>query len=350
MKPFIFILFSFVCSLSYAQLPTTNISISQVKSTLGASTYELSDLASHQNINKWSSHKPVDYPSNYNAGNYGLNINASTMGSFYLGDWEYRDRIEYSLGQFRSYNHSASPPVSNEQYQSADTYDAASFFAPTFSTTSDIQIEEILDQYGGAWDAANPLYFGVRLDLNGNTYYSVESTDIRTYPSTGVHFDFSDSKFYSFGTGTVSYRTFVTTEYYSSLDLFTGTELAANPNDQDNLIFELPNGRGTFEKITQPSNIEPAFYAGTVPIDFGITGTVTRGDGFLYYTVTNNSGSATNVTPTLHVTDLSGNILTPDKVGLTVSAPIGTSTPFIFAFDRGWTADYNQKYIVSLSL
>lgn len=99
------------------------ISISQVQKTLNASTNKLSELCTHESINKWSFKKPLDINKNkiddidIYAHDCGFDLNNITTtkieevinnaGKF---TWEYmRPKNCYRLGDFDGYNHSELP-------------------------------------------------------------------------------------------------------------------------------------------------------------------------------------------------------------------------------------------------
>lgn len=78
-------------------LPTTNITTTSVKNTLGEDSNAVSHLATSPNINKWSKSKPQS-STNYT---YGLDLS---------NNWSYATPTSnYTLGSFRGYNHTALP-------------------------------------------------------------------------------------------------------------------------------------------------------------------------------------------------------------------------------------------------
>lgn len=110
-------------------IPETNISIIDVKETLGESTYDLGKLCKSSKINPWSLYKPISCknPANWPAGtdgNYGLTpkilSSASEVVDVYDGEnngWIYTppsggENSPYRLGDFCGYCHNAIKGVS----------------------------------------------------------------------------------------------------------------------------------------------------------------------------------------------------------------------------------------------
>lgn len=119
-----------------AALPTTGISTSLVKTTLGAATNDVGSLCSHPNINKWSKWKPVS--SNKHEGitttdlinkKFGLDIISKStifdLLTYYSTNsiWNYLKPAggassPYRLGDFRNYDHSAYKAFNTTQLNS----------------------------------------------------------------------------------------------------------------------------------------------------------------------------------------------------------------------------------------
>lgn len=110
-------------------IPEKNISIIDVKETLGESTYDLGKLCKSSKINPWSLYKPISCknPDNWPAGtdgNYGLTpkilSSASEVVDVYDEEnngWTYTppsggENSPYRLGDFRGYCHTAIKGVS----------------------------------------------------------------------------------------------------------------------------------------------------------------------------------------------------------------------------------------------
>jgi hypothetical protein len=81
-------------------LPTTDISISAVKAVLSESTNNLSELCTSANLNQWAKYKPAKY----GIGNDAWSENAVARGAASATQG-------YRLGDFRGYNHDATPPL-----------------------------------------------------------------------------------------------------------------------------------------------------------------------------------------------------------------------------------------------
>lgn len=99
-------------------LPSSNISVSMVRNELGASTNDVGSLCSHANINKWSKWKPVPFDktsglteSDLISVSCGLDRNPQTQVISYIKPRGGTYNEYYRLGDFRNYNHLATPPV-----------------------------------------------------------------------------------------------------------------------------------------------------------------------------------------------------------------------------------------------
>ena len=99
-------------------LPSTNISTSLVGNTLGTSSRDVGTLCTHPSINKWSKYKPV--PLNKTSEltdadlisvSCGLSRNPQTQEISYSKPRGGLYNEYYRLGDFRTYNHLAVPPV-----------------------------------------------------------------------------------------------------------------------------------------------------------------------------------------------------------------------------------------------
>lgn len=99
------------------------ISISQVKNTLNASTTKLSELCTHESINKWSFKKPLDINKNkiddidiyqsdcgFDFDNITTTKIAEVIANAGKFTWTYqRPKSYYRLGDFDGYNHNELP-------------------------------------------------------------------------------------------------------------------------------------------------------------------------------------------------------------------------------------------------
>lgn len=172
-------------------LPTTGISTSLVKSTIGAATNDVGTLCAHPNINRWSKWKPISYQSlvgltedQLKSSNCGMIIPSfTTVGAlvdYYNNNpslkWEYNKpsggaNSPYRLGDFRGYEHSA-----------IKFYNV---LIPEFSVGIGgvtVEMPMTLSQGSMVWSdlygiEPSSLYFGVR-GSNGQTV--VESENILT--------------------------------------------------------------------------------------------------------------------------------------------------------------------------
>jgi hypothetical protein len=111
-------------------LPNSNISVSMVKSELGASTNDVGQLCIHPNVNKWSKWKPVRHSSknplteeqliSVGCGLRRNNINEIIYDKPRGGISPYDE--PYRLSDFKSYNHHAIPPVYPEIIEVKDRF------------------------------------------------------------------------------------------------------------------------------------------------------------------------------------------------------------------------------------
>ena len=102
-------------------LPNTNITTTLVGQTIGSGSRDVGTLCTHPNINKWSKWKPVQLDkteglteSDLISVACGLSRNPQTQAISY---WKPRGGMNneyYRLGDFRNYNHLATPPVNVE--------------------------------------------------------------------------------------------------------------------------------------------------------------------------------------------------------------------------------------------
>lgn len=128
------------------------ITISQIKKTLNADTSKLSELSTHDNINKWSFKKPLDINKNkiddidiYQA-DCGFDLNSITTtkiaevinnaGKF---TWVYkRPTCCYRLGDFDGYNHNELPWFQSEFNNGSTTITQSTAYNITISFNGDM--------------------------------------------------------------------------------------------------------------------------------------------------------------------------------------------------------------------
>lgn len=128
------------------------ITISQVKNTLNASTNKLSELCTHESINKWSYKKPLDINKNkiedidiYKA-DCGFNFDniTTTKVSEVINNagkftWVYkRPTCCYRLGDFDGYNHSELPWFQSEFNNGTTSITQSTAYNLTISFTGDM--------------------------------------------------------------------------------------------------------------------------------------------------------------------------------------------------------------------
>lgn len=326
-------------------LGTTNITTAIVKSVLGEDSNAVSHLVTSPYINKWSRHKPTTNISR-DVFDFGLTLTSGTLNAIPTGTWTYRTRTsDFRLGDFREYNHTAVPPTENEVYQVDDTYETSAFFPPDFLAVNDITMSEVMAEIG-SW---SEWHFGVAMKSSSSQYiYSVNSQNIKpTVLTTGTYFHFSNAKFYAFpATGTYNYVAFLTPNYESALDLILNSELSGTQENYP--VFVLPNGYGSFQRITTPPvPQEPLFAVGFLPTGFAVTGTVTRGDNHVHYTITNSTGSAKNIDVTLIVTQ--NGVQLYDSTTNSITSETGVNVGRTINTWHGALADYDQVFTISIA-
>jgi hypothetical protein len=263
-----------------------------VKSTLGASIDEWSQLILHANINKWSKYKPVrgTYPAS-SSGKYGLDLSLwnNSTGTFSPSNWDYlRPRggvyfESYRTGDFRGYEHNSSltlPPAyckDSDQEENSVLYPSQPSGAVASntakgkfnSTTSSVRLTVTdlgLQNY----------YFGVLLITpSGRKYIQTVNTTLgSSSESTGLLLTYSaalespTSEDWSFvnlpkETGSfTAYYVISNTNYYSNAGVWT-----ENPSGT---IYRLPSGSvtGLTFKNSFTFTVQDWIYAETGSLSF----------------------------------------------------------------------------------
>lgn len=126
-------------SYSNGKISETNISYSDVKSAIGASSNDIGTLCKHSGINKWSAHKPISVKANslgindmknYNYGltpvTGALSFIITAMKSASTRNWVYTkpsggENSPYRIGDFRLYNSQAGSPFRSFGAESVNT-------------------------------------------------------------------------------------------------------------------------------------------------------------------------------------------------------------------------------------
>lgn len=128
------------------------ITISQIKNTLNASTNKLSELCTHERINKWSFKKPLDINKNkiddidIYAHDCGFDLNnitttkiAEVINNAGKFTWEYKRPTNcYRLGDFDGYNHSELPWFACEFNNGTTSITQSTAYNLTISFTGDM--------------------------------------------------------------------------------------------------------------------------------------------------------------------------------------------------------------------
>ena len=128
------------------------ITISKVKKTLNASTTKLSELCTHNAINKWSYKKPIDVAKNkiddidnyahdcgYDYNNITTTKIAEVINNAGKFTWAYkRPKNCYRLGDFDGYNHSEAPWFACEFNNGTTSITQSTAYNITISFTGDM--------------------------------------------------------------------------------------------------------------------------------------------------------------------------------------------------------------------
>lgn len=159
-----------------AKLGANNISVTLVKSTLGAGTNDIGTLCKHENINMWSRWKPIKYSGitltedALKNNNYGIKIKQdffSSIGTIITRNWEYvrptgGASSMYRLGDFRNYVHDAKPVFDKLQDISITITDQQSGIR-TFRVFSPVQVSGgvTVDNLQAGGQYIKDLHFGI---------------------------------------------------------------------------------------------------------------------------------------------------------------------------------------------
>lgn len=200
-------------------LPTTNLTITDIKTVLGATTNKVSDLCTHPNINMWSRRKPVqdnrtkvpfDEVGNGNNNDFGLTIPAYTGDDTKLTTYN-RPTSMFRIGDFRGYNHDAHPPIiiqpqPSQLEKKEQTITAIRVIGDDNITLEDLGLRLGVQVYGGT-----KFYIGsASARNNGGSSVTIDLTGL-TYPSISIKF--------------------CLTNYYKAWDLSGMTALYEIPRD-----------------------------------------------------------------------------------------------------------------------
>ena len=228
------------------KLPNNNITTTLISNTIGTVSNNIGVLCTSNKINKWSKYKPISYSSINNiytddsiiqSINYGLSISASTNYKA-LSYWIYikptgGSTSPYRLGDFRNYNHAATPPITVKGYNKNIN---------VFYKTNDYVTAFINSDESDAITINNlPLikdyYFGVVFeDSNGNKY-PITSTDTFMNGGSSIYLNFNTAPF---NTMTNTQLTGYTAcfKYSRVQNSAVGTnEYIALPSNNSNLIY-----------------------------------------------------------------------------------------------------------------
>jgi hypothetical protein len=140
----------------------TNIKMSEIRNTLGESTYDLKTLCLSSNINKWAAFKP-NRGSGYDPSGMGIE-SGSPNNIVYLKP---TDAFGYVMGHFAGYNHNANTPG---EWESA---------LPTYGSGGEQEIEAPLTLPEFDLRDINASIDGVISDVSGaKTFMELTDTEI----------------------------------------------------------------------------------------------------------------------------------------------------------------------------
>jgi len=192
-------------------LPNSNISVSMVKSALGAATNDVGRLCTHPNINKWSKYKPVRYSSvvpiteaQFKESNYGFNIESNTSNIF-TGSWSYVKPVggnssPFRLTDFREYDGLEQPPIYlaenylNQEWNVFLDSNPILTATPSLRTggvayngvvNSRLNVEDFKISNTGIWDFKD-LYFSLAAKDGSNFYIATSNNPLSSGNQAGI--------------------------------------------------------------------------------------------------------------------------------------------------------------------
>jgi hypothetical protein len=186
-----------------AALPTTGISTSLVRSTIGAATNDVGTLCAHPNINKWSRWKPISVSQEtgltdaiLKSNGFGLYFNSSSnindilgIGTFTYNKPTGTQNSPFRIGDFRNYDHNAVMPIGTEITTTGVAWEIkkgnAMWNNQNFYTDFNVRVNPTSPTAIGYSDLyaisqTQNLYLGVHLTNGANKYWCTQGVTLQS--------------------------------------------------------------------------------------------------------------------------------------------------------------------------
>ena len=229
-------------------LPSTNLRLSVVKSTLGASTNSLAELCVHANVNKWSRYKPVKWAGEPNATGW-YEADDGNFG-FSFPDWGYdKPSSNLRLGDFRVYEHDETktmPPAYTPKRLS--NFDQTTVFDATYYSNikSQVYLNDGLSTEIELSDLdLNNYYYGCKIrNTGGAWWYKTYGSIVAHAQNYGADLTISSGSYTDFPSNVRDYDDMEIEWFLSSINMTTWKYLPSST-----IIVTLPNENVGIETI-----------------------------------------------------------------------------------------------------
>lgn len=243
-------------------LPTTNLTVSDVRDTLGESTNDIGRLCKSAKINKWSKRKPVegDWPHG-GAGWFDVYGYSIPEAENWIGDsitevikqWIYKpSTTKFRLGDFRGYEHPSGAPKAVSFPPVADR--GKLFIIPEVGITSSVGYATIFDKLKASIPTILPCVGCYMFNKANPAQYFITSTIMETELQVPIN-----NTPFSVGTviGVVIFLTDVQMPYISS---------PARPEGSPRYLSARPFNNVTYKEytITGPALINASLQASSL--------------------------------------------------------------------------------------
>ena len=252
-------------------LPFTGIDIQSVKNTLGVGFTDLINLCTSPNINPWSKYRP-GYLYN-NSGHIGYQAPRGHAQADPRGGCE-----DYSLGDFRGYNHNAQPPKMT-QLGEIEVSESSTHITASFNMGS-LDIDSVPEYRHASNDLGVITHFWII--VNGNSFMSFPVDTMSPYVSVEIPISPSGGNTYTYlieaGLGHSSHYTVKIGTLHGAIGSTTARCICVQPARFDGIYFDsgswdLPSERingGEYIEyviVSQTSTISPSTQEVTSKID-----------------------------------------------------------------------------------
>lgn len=371
MKKLLTLFLIFTLSLIYAelveaQLPETNISISLVKQTLGAATYDLGDLATHANINQWSKKKPVrehgspdwwkytatniKYSILYSPLTNGLDDLVYTASSFWTylqprGDYSTYPLEGFRLGDFRGYEHTSIPAIITSNQPEGNVRNTTAVWSQLVNsssagiTNSDLSI--------------SAYYYGILIEWGSsfeNKHVQTRSAPLSSGASD-IDFNYHLTPFSSSYTGTYRWTSFISSVEITNGEAERWQSLTAAQAEYSGEVIYITSDWSTYEKTGTFNNnidIDPSSQTINVSWEWKSEGSITidvtpenlpstsvagdTGDG-IFITVILGATATGDFTLTIRASSENPNA-SPRSCKVTITDDWGEATPVVITITQ----------------